>query len=492
MVYVRGIVPDATYQFKHALIRDAAYEALLKSRRRELHRLVAQTIDKEFPVLNEAHPEVLARHWTEAGEAEPAIAEWQRAGKTAEARNAFREALESYRQAIALLKLLPESPERELRELELAQSIVSPLMFTAGYSAPETIHAIEHATVLAEKSGSLKQLVDLMISQAGAYNVAGNFQAGAQLADRVLELALREGSPVSVGRAHAFQINTRFYVGDLAGIEKHFMAGLKFFEDPDLVRLFMSGRLAFGMGSWNAWLLGRADVAREREARMMAAANTKPADVANMAWSEFYAAQFRTLVSEYEKAEALAAHSLELCEHHQFTWLAGWARCVLGDARSRLGRVAEGTAQIRRGIAGLLDIGVRGKLSEFTAYLAAALEREGATGDALETVEQALRLNPSEIHYRPEALRLRGELQRKLGHIDLAEADFHASIELAQRMDAKAWELRTTTSLARLLKSQSRCDEARTTLAEIYNWFTEGFDTADLKDAKALLEELAT
>ena len=103
MVYVRGIVPDATYQFKHALIRDAAYEALLKSRRRELHRLVAQTIDKEFPVLNEAHPEVLARHWTEAGETESAIAEWQRAGKAAETRNAFTEALESYRQAIALL-----------------------------------------------------------------------------------------------------------------------------------------------------------------------------------------------------------------------------------------------------------------------------------------------------------------------------------------------------------------------------------------------------
>ena len=124
LLYVRGIAPDATYQFKHALIRDAAYEALLKSRRKDLHRLVARTIDEGSPRLKEAHPEVLARHWTEAGETEPAIAQWSKAGEAARARNAFSEALESYQQALALLNLLPESPERDLRELELRQSVV--------------------------------------------------------------------------------------------------------------------------------------------------------------------------------------------------------------------------------------------------------------------------------------------------------------------------------------------------------------------------------
>jgi class 3 adenylate cyclase len=234
LLYVQGIVPDANYQFKHALIRDAAYEALLKSRRRELHRQVALTIDEKFPTLKEAHPEVLARHWAEAGETERAIAEWQRAGKAADGRSAFIEAAESYRQAIALVKLLPESAERDFREMELAQSIVSPLIFSLGYSAPETIRAIEHAAVLAEKSGSLKQLVDLMISRGTTYNAAGNFQAGATLADRALELALREGSPVSIGRARALQMYWRYCVGDLAGVEEHFMAGLKCFEHPRL------------------------------------------------------------------------------------------------------------------------------------------------------------------------------------------------------------------------------------------------------------------
>src|SRR6202030_3188022 len=108
LLYVRGIAPDATYQFKHALIRDAAYEALLKSRRKEMHLMVARTIDEQFPALKEAHPEVLAHHWTEAGEIETAIAEWSRAGAIAQARNAFKEALENYRRAVALLNLLPE------------------------------------------------------------------------------------------------------------------------------------------------------------------------------------------------------------------------------------------------------------------------------------------------------------------------------------------------------------------------------------------------
>ena len=159
LLYVRGLAPEATYQFKHALIRDAAYEALLKSRRKDLHRLVASTIDDKFAAFKEAHPEVPARHWTEAGETEPAIAEWSKAGKAAEARNAFREALESYQQAMALLTLLPESPERDLRELELRELVVQMLNVTRGYAAPETREATERAAVLAEKSGNLTQLV---------------------------------------------------------------------------------------------------------------------------------------------------------------------------------------------------------------------------------------------------------------------------------------------------------------------------------------------
>jgi tetratricopeptide (TPR) repeat protein len=145
---------------------------------------------------------------------------------------------------------------------------------------------------------------------------------------------------------------------------------------------------------------------------------------------------------------------------------------------------------IREGIAGLLEVGARGSISQHIASLAAAQERGGAIVDALGTVERALEANPDALVYRPETLRLRGALQLKGGQTELAEAGFREAIALAQSMSAKAWELRTTTSLARLLRDTGRRDEARTMLAEIYNWFTEGFDTADLKDARTLLDEL--
>jgi tetratricopeptide (TPR) repeat protein len=488
LIYVRGIPPEASYTFKHALIRDAAYEALLRSRRRDLHRLVASTINEKFPALRDTHPEVLARHWTEAGEIEPAIAEWCRAGKAGEARNAFREALESYQQALAELIVLPETPERDSRELELRRSVYSMLYVTRGWAAPETADAVERTAKLAEKSGNLTQLVNLIIRRGFTAYFSGDLPAAGALADQALELALRKGSPARVGMAHAFQLITRHSRGDLAGAEEHCTAGLKFFDDPGFSQVPGATIGTFAIASWNAWMLGRADVAREREAQMMAAANgNNPYEVA---WSGYYAAALRILTREHEKAEALATRALELSEKNQFPQIAAHSRCVLGRARAQLSHATEAIALINQGIASLLEGGLRLRTPTYTAFLAEAQQSEGAIVDALATIEQALRANPDALTHRPETLRIRGELRLKTGQPELAEADFCESIALAQRMSAKAWELRATTSLARLIDKQGRRDEARSMLVEIYGWFAEGFDTADLKDAKALLDEL--
>jgi tetratricopeptide (TPR) repeat protein len=195
---------------------------------------------------------------------------------------------------------------------------------------------------------------------------------------------------------------------------------------------------------------------------------------------------------EYERAEASAEQALELSEKNQFPLVASYSRCVLGRARAQLGRASEGITLIRQGIAGVLETGTRVGAAYFTASLAAAQERDGARIDALDTVERALQTNPDELVNRPETLRLRGELRLEQGQTELAESDFREAIALAQKMGGKAWELRGTTSLAGMLAKHGRRDEARTMLAEIYGWFTEGFDTADLKDAKALLDELGT
>jgi len=485
LLYVRGIAPEATYLFKHALIRDAAYEALLKSRRKELHRQVADSIQMHFTSLMETHPEVLARHWTEAGETEAAMAQWSKAGQVFQARQAFKEALESYQQVVALLKLLPASPERDLREVELTQSVVWMLQVTKGYSAPETIEATERSAALAEKVGNLKQLVSWIISKYVTLYVAGDFPAADALANQAFELGLREGSPASLGGAHLVQMFTcADYRDDLAGVERHFAEWLKFFEDPEL-RQYPGALVApFGIAIMNAFLIGRADAARAREAQLTAA--VEGGNPYDQAFAKNYASGLRLWLREYGEAEALAAQALELSEKNHFPLVAANARCNLGDARAQLGRGNEGIALIRQGIAGLLEVGSRLDLTLFTWRLAEAQACSGAVADALETLEQVLHDNSLQCSART----LRAELLHKLGQDELAEADLRQAMGLARKLGAKALELRAALSFVRLFSNQSRREEARSMLSEIYAGFTEGFDTADLKDAKALLDEL--
>jgi class 3 adenylate cyclase/tetratricopeptide (TPR) repeat protein len=489
LLYVRGIAPEATYLFKHALIRDTAYEALLKSRRKDLHRLVARAIDEKVSALKEGRPEVLARHWTEAGETESAIAAWSTAGKTAELHSAFIEAQESYQAALALFDRLPESSARDIRELELRQAAVQMLWVTRGYSASATIDATERLATLAEKSGKLAQLVRVMVSRSVTTGMLGDLTTGGMLDEQLLRLAVREGSPTSLGLAHFRQVLTRSVLGDLTGSEEHFIAWLKFFDDPGY-RQSLPGAavIPVGFACSDAWILGRADLAQQREIQMMAVANKD--NPYEQAFSALFAANLRRLMRDYAQAETLAARALEVSEKNRFPFLAAYSRCVLGHAQAQLGRATEGVALTHQALAGVVEIGAYGNVSRFTAALAAAQQCEGAIVQALATVEQALEANPDELLYRPETLSLRAELRLKQGQRESAEADFREAIELARRIAARGWELRATMSLARLLDQQGRRGEARSMLAEIYGWFTEGFDTADLKDAKALLDEL--
>jgi tetratricopeptide (TPR) repeat protein len=311
------------------------------------------------------------------------------------------------------------------------------------------------------------------------------------LADKALELCLREGSATNKAYAYLQQTMTRFWLGDLEGAEKHFTIGLEFFDGASFRRNKVGSPIAaFAHGSWIAWTLGRANVARERLAQMMTAANAdNPHD---LAFAGVNASFLQSMLRDYEQAEASALLAVELSEKHQFPNEAALARCALGHAWAGLGRSTEGIFLIRQGIAGKLEYGYRVQITRDLAFLTDAQASAGAVTDALETVEQALCANLEEIAYRPEALRLRGELRLRQGDAKQAEGDFCEAIAIAQTMNAKGWELRATTSLARLLASQDRRDEARMKLAEVYGWFTEGFDTADLKDAKALLDYLET
>jgi class 3 adenylate cyclase/tetratricopeptide (TPR) repeat protein len=493
LIYVRGIAPEATYQFKHALIQDAAYEALLKSRRKELHRRVARTISEVFPAMAEAQPEVLARHWTGAGEAEPAIEAWKKAGEAADARGALKEAEEGCRQALAILNNLPESPERDARELALVTRLIWLLQRSKGHAAAETIEAVEQARSLAEKTGNLPQLVLQVIGSYAAVFVTGDYSSAAALADQALDLAQREGSHNSLVFAHGAQVNVRFNRGDLVGLERHFACLRSLVEASDRSQLAESIAygiiIALGYASLGAWMLGYAEKARSRIVLAIAFAR----DYKN----PFVLASGRTMESylyrwfrEPQRVADAAAETVAISEEHNFPYLKG-TRVTLGWARAQLGNPDEGVALIRQGLAALAETGGRTDITNALTILAEAQALDGAIDDALTTLDEALQANPEELVFRPNILKWRGELRFKRGQNELAEADFREAIRLARQMSAKSWELRATTSLARLLNEQSHRDEARAMLAEIYNWFTEGFDTADLKDAKMLLAELS-
>ena len=486
-----GESPIGNYSFIHALHRRVWEEQIPATRLSRLHSHIATYKEAEYGERGDENADELAYHYGRCGNSDKTLRYLELAAEQAIGRLAFREAEQHYRNGLALLQRLPESPERDGRELKLRESLVLMLRLTRGWAASETVEAAARTGLLAERSGNLGRLALSVGTRSFHSCLAGELSNAAALADEALELALREGKPSLIGGLRTIQLIVHYYWGDLAGAENHFAAGLKFFDDSGFRQEDPGGRAisVFGWASLNAWMLGRADVARARLAKMRTV--VRPTNPHDLPWSDILAARLLAAMRENETVEALAVQALELCEKHRFPNEAATSRCLLGHARAQLDRAADNIALIREGIDTLVQIGNRIGVPMYMTSLAAAQHRAGAIGDALETVEQALNFNPEETIYRPETLRMRGEIHLKQGDLKLAEVDFRDSLAMARSIGARAWELRTTMSLARLHDGKGRRDEARTMLAGIYSWFTEGFDTPDLKDAKQLLAQLA-
>jgi len=318
---------------------------------------------------------------------------------------------------------------------------------------------------------------------------SGNYSAGVLLGERILDLAKREGSPASFGFAYHAQLVVSFFGGDLAGAEEHFTRWSGFVDAPGFRQVHGAAVVTISRASLCAAALGRPDIARERIAQAITFARESN-NLYDLAVARLFEGHLFCWLREPQRAEVAASQALAISEEHGFPHVRNTTRTTLGWARAQLGRAGEGVELIRHGLTGLAEAGFRASITEPLTLLAEAQALDGKIDDALVTIEEALQANPAELVFRPNSLTCRGELRLKVGQPELAETDFREAIALAQKMQAKAWELRATMSLARLLASQGHRDDARAMLAEVYNWFTEGFDTADLKDAKALLEEL--
>ncbi len=488
LIYARGIPPEANYTFRHALIQDAAYEALLKSRRRELHRRVGVAMTETFPKLAETQLESFARHWTDAGETTKAIAAWRKAGDAGFKRYAFTEAENAYRHALDLIRAQAESRERDAQELELMNRLVPVLQLAKGWAAPEAAEAIAYTRSLAEKTDNLAQLLLQVVGAFVSSVSRGDLPAASALAAQVSDLAIREGSPAVLALARVGEVTTRYFRGDLCGAEDHFLAGAGLFETAG-ERFPTTVASGFGFGSHVAWMLGRADTARNRIRRAIAAATDLKSPF-ELAYAQYLAAMLHLFLREFADAKTSAEKSIAISDEYGIRQYSAGSRVFLGLAEAALGHPAVGMPIINLGLEGLNESGGVVAMTLYLSWVAVAQSLDGKVPDALVTIDKALQVNPEELAWRPDALRVRGELRRRLGQNDGAEADFRAAIALAQKIGAKAWELRAVMSLVRMLKTRGDLAEARDLLGALFASFTEGFDAADLMESKALLDNL--
>jgi class 3 adenylate cyclase len=489
-IYEQPATGDVEYIFKHALTQEVASNSLLIERRKLLHERTGEALESMFAGYLDDHLGQLAHHYSRSGNPAKALQYLALAAKQAYQRAAYADSQALLQQGLEWINRLPESIDRDSQEFELASTLVLVLTYLKGTSAPEMRAAAERAVALARKGNNPSQFISQLYWTFLAVWQAGDYSGAAAYADQMLDLAQREGSATSLSMAHLAQQDLRYICGDIVGAEEHFQRGNRYREAGGNV-LWAPGAATATMAvaAVCASMLGHADSARERQAQIIVVARNgkNPADIA---FGRLIEGWLSKLLRDPQRVEVATTQALALSEEHGFPQLANWSRTFFGWARAQLGSASEGVALIHQGLAGLAEAGTRHGITYYLTCLAEAQALDGSIDDAVATIEEALLANPDELSYWPDALKYRGELRLKIGRTELAEADFREAIALAQKMQAKLWELRATTSLARLLASQGKRDEARTMLADIYNWFTEGFDTADLKDAKALLAEL--
>jgi class 3 adenylate cyclase/tetratricopeptide (TPR) repeat protein len=494
LIFRHGTATEVTYSFKHAMVQEAAYQSLLKSKRLELHGRIASVLQERFPDVAQQRPEELARHLTEAGLIESAVDQWHKAGQQAADRSANLEAIAQLKKALELLKALPESRARDEKEAAVQITLGVPLIALKGYGGSEVQEVYARALELCRKTGTTGDLFPVLRGQWNWHLLRSDMTTTSRLATQLADLAQKQRDADALVAAHRAVGSTLLFVGNFAEAKQRLEHGLVHYdrrrhrsyttaygEDPGVVcRLY---------AAWCMDFLGY----REEALRQMDHALALARELAHP-----FSLAFALSVSQYlrvQRREPAAAAELAdaarlLCSQHGFAQWTAQAIFQRGWASFALGEEEEGLAEMRRGLAAWQAMGAL--LTPFWfAHLAEAYvalgERDAAESlisDALEEIARnGSRYFEAEIH------RVRGELHWPSDH-DVAAACFDQALQIARDQDSKLLELRAVTSLARLWVEQGERQKAHDLLAPVYGWFTEGFDTADLKDAKALLNEL--
>jgi class 3 adenylate cyclase/predicted ATPase len=500
LLIAEGAGHEANYRFKHVLVKDAAYQSLLKSRRQQLHARVAQVFEDQFPVVVETQPELLAYHLTEAGLDARAADAWARAGRAALGRSAMREAANSLSRAVGLLRGMPSSPERQRLELELLGALGVALTNTLGPASPEAQAAHERADQLSQELGDRKARFRARWNLWRVYNVRAEFDSAVAVGDALLAEAQADGDADHEVQARHALWSSRIYRGDLEAGFHHVDRALALYE------IGRHGKQALTFGGHDArecgltqssnalFLLGYPEraLARNAEGVAHALALGQPQVVAH---AHNWGSLLLQLAGEFEELDRRITLLERLADEHglaiyypEARILAAWRAVreerddhAAEEMRNFLDRrAAMGTAFVQTYFLMLLaDAWLRlGRSDEAQAVLEEGLARASATGEHFCTAE---------LH----RLSARACLARDARANRVAEAALDAALAAARHQSSRIFELRAACDLSRLWADRGDRRNAHDLLAPVYGWFTEGFHTADLKDAKALLEELA-
>ena len=499
--------PHETYFFKHALVRDAAYSTLLREQRRALHGRIAETLESQFPEVSEKQPELLARHYTEAGQIEKAAALWGKAGLRSAERSALVEAAEQLRRALDQIATLAPTSALRREEIKLQVARITPLLHVSGYAAPETRAAVERARLLIEQAEALGEppedpvlLFSVLYGFWVANLVAFNGDVMRELAVQFLALADKQRTTGPLMMAHRIMGLSLLHTGDIVDGRAHLEHAITLYDPAEHRPL--ATRFGQDVGaatlSWKSlafWLLGypQAALADAEQALMVAREIRHSATLMYVlnfsAWTHIHCGNYAT-------TNALVDEFSALKDQTGSVFWGAWGMMQRGCLSALTGNAWDAVQTITCGITAMRSTGTTMWMPFWLSYLARANAEIGQPDDARRCIGEAMAAmeTAKEKWCEAEVNRIAGEIALLSPEPDVAKAEayFERALAVAREQQAKSWELRAAMSMARLWRNHGNRDEARDLLAPVYGWFTEGFDNFDLKEAKALLDALGS
>jgi class 3 adenylate cyclase/predicted ATPase len=509
LVFQCGRPPDAVYTFKHALVQDAAHGSLLRSSRQQLHAQIAEALETQSPALMDSQPELFAQHYTEAGLVEKSVTYWGKAGHRSAARSAMAEAAAQFQKGLDQLSLLPVVPERQRQELEFSNALSAALIAAKGFGAPETAHAHARARKLWEQLGSPSEFFLIPYGQSIYHVTRGELDLAQRLAEDLLRLSRQRNDLGGLVLGHFSSGRNLMLCGKFAASRWHLERALALYDLTAHRPLAHSIEIGSGWGTGTRPLkihpgvnsqsclgivlfcLGFPDqaLAQSTAAIVEARRLTDPPSLF-LTWT--LGSALASLVGDKIALGKLASQRVAVATEQglpiwraQGTIYRGWVKAKVGDP-------AEGILALRTGLTAFRATGAQAGMPHYNALLAEACELAGQIEEGLTLLDDALEFTErtGERWFAAELNRRKGQLMLRQGNARAAEELYRIALSIAEEQGAKLWELRAAVSLARLRRDQGRHAEAGDLLGPVYGWFTEGFDTPDLKEAKALLDEL--